>query len=62
MAVTQPGHLIYVDEFLMRNEEDNIGWLNPESVLAVEVYNAINAPMEYSRGITGGVILIWTKN
>ncbi len=54
--------LIYVDGMLMPNVIDNIGWLNPPDVLAIEVYNGIHAPAEYSRGTLGGVILIWTRH
>ncbi|MFA3782779.1 TonB-dependent receptor plug domain-containing protein [Melioribacteraceae bacterium 4301-Me] len=54
--------LIYIDGLLMPNVIDNIGWLNPLDVLAVEAYNGIYAPAEYNRGTLGGVILIWTKH
>ena len=59
---TVPQPLIYMDGILMPDETDNISWLNPESVLAAEVYNSVTAPAEYNRGKPGGVILIWTKN
>jgi len=62
IGATKPQPLIYVDGMLLSNGVDNIGWLSPESVQAVEVYNAINAPMQYSMGRSAGVILIWTKN
>ena len=39
-----------------------IGFLNPDDILAIEVYNAINAPVQYSKGLAKGVILIWTKH
>ncbi len=61
MDESSPQPLIYIDGILVPNGIDNISWLSPESVLAVEVYNSINAPEEYSRGVIGGVILIWTK-
>ncbi len=62
MGGTAPQPLIYVDGALLPNEPDNIWWLNPENVLAIETYNVNWAPEEYSRGTRGGVILIWTKN
>ena len=61
IGATKPQPLIYVNGMLLSNGADNIGWLSPESVQAVEVYNAINAPMQYSKGRSAGVILIWTK-
>ena len=54
-----PQPLIYIDGML--TIDSDITWLNPESVQAVEVYNNNFAPVEYSRGRSGGVILIWTK-
>ena len=57
---TEPKPSIYVDGMLINN--NNIEWLYPESVDAVEVYNHIYAPIQYNRGRLGGVILIWTKN
>ena len=62
IGATAPQPLIYVDGTLMINEPDNIIWLSPENVLAVEVYSSVDAPAEYSWGRQGGVILIWTKN
>ncbi len=61
LGANMPQPLIYVDGMLLSNGIDNIGWLSPESVQAIEVYNAITAPMKYSRGRSAGVILIWTK-
>ena len=60
--MSQPEPSIYVDGLYISKPEigDTIGWLSPEDILAVEVYNEINAPLEYSRG--SGVILIWTKH
>ena len=63
---SQQGPLIYVDGLYISPQAQGpgvgaIGWLNPEDVLAVEVYNAINAPIEYSQGAHKGVILVWTK-
>lgn len=59
-TATQP--LIYVDGILMPNETANVSWRSPENVQAVEVYNGINAPQQYSRGKQGGVKLIWTRH
>ncbi len=58
--ITEPKPSIYVDGMLINNS--NIEWLSPESVQAVEVYNHLYAPIQYNRGMLGGVILIWTKN
>lgn len=57
---TEPKPSIYVDGMLIN--DNNIEWLPPESVDAVEVYNHLYAPIQYNRGRLGGVILIWTKN
>ena len=62
--VPQPD--IYIDGMLIPKgsiyNPDPIGWLNPEDVAAVEVYNNINVPFEFKKIFTtGGVILIWTK-
>jgi len=61
LGTTEPQPLMYVDGMLLSNEADNVGWLSPENIRAIEVYNAIDAPMQYSRGRSAGVILIWTK-
>jgi len=63
---SQQGPLIYVDGQYISPQATSpsvgaLGWLNPSDVLAVEVYNAVNAPMEYSQGAHKGVILVWTK-
>ena len=63
---SQQGPLIYVDGQYISPQAIGpsvgaLGWLNPRDVLAVEVYNAVNAPMEYSQGAHKGVILVWTK-
>ena len=60
ISVSQPPPSIYIDGALSMN--NNIAWLNPENVQAVEAYNGLSAPSAYSRGKIGGVIMIWTKN
>lgn len=59
-GVSQSQPSIYVDGMLTINND--ITWLNPESVQAVETYNGLSAPAKYSRGKIGGIIMIWTKN
>ena len=54
--------LIYIDGTLLVDTNYNLGWLNPEIVSGVEIYDGIKAPVQYGRGNIGGVILIWTKH
>ena len=61
MGANTPQPSIYVDGMLMPNEPNSLFWLNPENVLAVEVYRDSEAPLKYKTAF-GGVILIWTKD
>ena len=61
---SQQEPLMYIDgQYVPESDKGSaIDWLSPEDIIAVEVYNAINAPEEYSQGLHKGVILIWTKH
>ena len=64
LNASQQEPLIYVDgQYIPKPDRgDAIEGLSPKDIIAVEVYNAINAPVEYSQGLHKGVILIWTKH
>lgn len=54
--------LIYIDGVLVDSYMfPFLDMFNIENIAAIEIYNSsLSAPMQYSQGQTGGVILIWT--
>ena len=68
LAETQTEPVTYIDGlfipegFGLSEIIGTIGFLNPDDILGIEIYNAINAPVQYSKGLNKGVMLIWTKH